>query len=333
MKPLQFATVGTSMITERCLEALSDVKDAAFYGAYSRDTSRAAHLVEKYHGTSAWVSYEELLEAKEVDAVYIASPNSLHAEQVEKAILAGKHVLCEKPLTSYKAKTAELFELASKKGVILMEAMRLVHDPNYQTIKEEVKKLGEIGAAHLHFSKHSSRYDELKAGALPNIFNAKFETGALADLGIYPVEAALFLFGRPLSVSGVSLTETPSENWLCIDVAGAAILRYPTFLCTITYSKVVDDTRPCSISCERDEIFWEYISQPRRIWLGCGEVIPLKAHKRMRDPEVGNMEFELRDFVKAVRKHETPAYANAITADAAWILEELRQKSDVVFGG
>lgn len=331
MESVQFATIGTSMITGQFIEATTFVEGAKFCGAYSRDAEHAKSYTQEYEGLFSWSNIDEMLASSVVNAVYVASPNSLHAEQVKAALLAGKHVLCEKPLAPYFHDVDELFTLAKKQNLILMEGMRPVHDPNYALLKSNLSQIGEVGGAYLRYCKHPNRYDELKRGKVPNIFNAHFATGAMSDLGIYPIEVALYLFGMPKELKSSSLLELPQDSDMSIDVAGAAIFDYGSFLCSISYSKVANDTTPCAVYGTNDELFWQDVAQPERMWKASGNEILLAERLNKTNHVVGNMEYELRDFVEAVQTHTPTKEANHITLSAVRILEEMRCQGNIRF--
>lgn len=159
----------------------------------------------------------------DIDAVYIASPNVLHAAQSRLFLENGKHVLCEKPLAARPEEVESLQALAANRGLVYMEAIMLLHMPQLAVLEEAVGRLGRISLAHFDFSQLSSKYPAyLEGAALPNIFNPAMETGALMDLGVYCVYPALYLFGEPeeLTASAVFLDSGA-------DGAGAAVLRYP----------------------------------------------------------------------------------------------------------
>lgn len=323
------------MITGQFLEALACVSGVGYSGAYSRDKEKAIAYAKAHGGTCAWDSFDDMLASPEVTAVYIASPNILHKAQIKAALLAGKHVLAEKPLATNEQDARELFALAHKQGLILMEAMRLVHDPNYALLAQNVERVGSIAGASLSFAKHSSRYDELKEGHVPNIFNPRFGAGAMMDLGIYPIEAALFLFGTPQEVTGFSKTISVGKEKEAIDLAGAALCSYETFIASISYSKVATDYTPCSVYGECGQLFWEGVSQPKKIWFvdstGSKEEIALIHGKNKTNHEVGNMEFEISAFRDAILEKKETNSANERTLLALKILEKLQKEAGINF--
>ena len=142
---------------------------------------------------------EELLES-DVDTIYVALPNHLHYGFAKKALLAGKHVILEKPGTSNAAQMRELEKLAAQEKKMLLEAMNIHYLPVFQSLKEHLKDLGTIKIVSLNYSQYSSRYDAFRRGEVLAAFDPKRAGGALMDLNVYNIHAAVGLFGKPESV-------------------------------------------------------------------------------------------------------------------------------------
>ena len=347
------------MITDQFIEAVGYIEGAELYGVYSRDLAHAERYAAKHKAAKYWNDLSEMLADPCIDAVYLASPNLFHRAQALACIEAGKHVLIEKPLALTQDDAKGIFDAARAHGVIAMEAMRLVHDPAYQLILDELSRLGAPHSAYLSYLKHSSRYDDLLQGNLTNIFDPRMATGSLMDLGVYPISAAVLLFGMPHTIRGVSekrivLTDdevrqaelnlaeddqapshgsAPKQRPLSkeIDIAGSAVLGYPNICVSIAYSKAVTSTLDCMIAGEAGEIRWQGVGQPQHIRRidnkGNEERIPNRLRKNQTSHEVGNMEFELEDFVKAIRDKSEPVHANTISEQTLAIVETLREQA------
>jgi D-xylose 1-dehydrogenase (NADP+, D-xylono-1,5-lactone-forming) len=149
----------------------------------SRDRDRGTSYAQRYGIPRAYVGYEALLEDDELDAVYIALPNSLHGEWVRNALDAGKHVLCEKPLTPTAAEAAQLFELASSRGLVLAEAFMYRHHPKTLRVRELLQQgaIGELRTIRCSFSF------TVADPAKDIRYSAELAGGALRDVGSYCV--------------------------------------------------------------------------------------------------------------------------------------------------
>lgn len=141
--------------------------------------------------------YAELLKRDDVDAVYIPLPAALHSEWVERALLAGKHVLAEKPLTTRSSETAHLFDLASERGRLLLENMMFLHHPQHRHVDELVSggAIGELRSFEGTFTIPPRPPEDPRY--LPDVGG-----GALVDIGVYPLRAALRFLGARLRLVG-----------------------------------------------------------------------------------------------------------------------------------
>ena len=182
-------------------------RDAARAEAYARE-----HEIERAHG-----SYESLLEDPGVDAVYISLPNSLHVPWSIRALEAGKHVLCEKPLDRHPAEVERAFGAADRAGRILMEAFMYRHHPQTKRLAELVRE-GAIGELRLVRSSFSfPLYDETNVRLRPEL-----DGGSLMDVGCYCVSGSRLVAGEPLTVSAHQVVGPTG-----VDVRFAATMSFP----------------------------------------------------------------------------------------------------------
>ncbi|MDJ0466275.1 Gfo/Idh/MocA family oxidoreductase [Streptomyces sp. H27-C3] len=219
VRPVRIAVLGCAAIARRrMLPAFHASAHTRVVMVASRDGRRAAELAAPY-GCRAAAGYDAALEAPEVDAVYVPLPSALHATWVEKALLAGKHVLAEKPLTLDRNRTAELAALAREQGRALMENVMFVHHPQHHRVRRLIAEgaIGELRTFHASFTVPRLPISDIR-------FAPALGGGALTDTGVYPVRAALHFLGDGLEVVGSSLTRTAG---LDVDTAGTALLRTP----------------------------------------------------------------------------------------------------------
>ena len=133
---VRFAVIGTNFITDSLLEAGAECEGFKAQAVYSRTMERAKEYAGKYGIKDCYDSLEDLAKAPDIDAVYVASPNALHASQSIQMMEAGKHVLCEKTIASNSRELKEMLEAAERNHVVLLEAMRPVFDPGFAAIQE-----------------------------------------------------------------------------------------------------------------------------------------------------------------------------------------------------
>lgn len=124
----------------------------------SRSLERGKEFAEKYGISTYYASYEELLADRQVEAVYVATPNRLHFEDCKKCLEAGKHVLCEKPLTTKREESEELYRLAEEKGLFLMEAFWIRFLPLYDKMRELLAEgvIGKLQKAECRYGFEAS---------------------------------------------------------------------------------------------------------------------------------------------------------------------------------
>ncbi len=167
-----------------------------------------------------FTDYDACLASDAVDTVWVALPNSLHYEYSKRALLAGKHVICEKPFVLNASELAELTAVAQERDLILVEAISNQHSANYLAIKERMGEVGSLRLVQCDYSQFSSRYARFRAGEHIPAFDPTMGGGALLDLGIYTLHFVAGLLGRPRSV-----TYTPTmDNG--VDTSGVVVMDY-----------------------------------------------------------------------------------------------------------
>ena len=346
MERVGFAVVGTSAIAEAMVEAMAGVDRAQYVGSVSRSAERAASVTARLGGTTPFLSREAACACSEVDAVYIASPNALHAEQALACIRAGKHVLVEKPLAANEAEAQMVFDEARAHGVVAMEAMRSVHDPGLDVIRRAIERVGQVRRASLRFGKYSSRYDEVLAGRQTNIFDARLATGALMDIGVYCVEAMVALFGAPSAVACAPVLIGHADTQAtggAIDGAGTIIARYDDKVVELSYSKITQDLLACQVEGELGTVTYSGVSVPSRAsvrLLGQAVRGAWTAEAQSTGDETedlalaacdNDMCYELDDFCACVAGEMDAARYRDITLASLAIMDEARRQAGIVF--
>ena len=183
----------------------------------SRDQARADAYAKVWEITRAYGSYEALLADDEIEAVYISLPNTMHCEWSIKALEAGKHVLCEKPMSRHTDEVEAAFDAAERTGKLLSEAFMYRHNPQTKRAKQLVAD-GAIGELRLVRSTFSySLYDE------DNIrLRTDVEGGALMDVGCYNVSGSRLFGGEPEHVNGEAWFGPSGTDWVF-----AGTMRFP----------------------------------------------------------------------------------------------------------
>ena len=219
MTTFKWGFVGAGMIAKKALyPAISRSNVGEIYAVASRDADRAMTISPK---GLIYTDYDSLFADPEVDGVYISLPNAFHLPVAIKAMKAGKHVLCEKPLGMNAAEVQEAIAVSEASGVLFVEASWNRWHPRTQRIQEIVQsgELGEIKRIRAAFT-----YDGLDGGNIR--LDPTIGGGILYDLGPYSTVAPLWLMGFPevsdLSVQSVAhaggVDETTRVNYKLGDV-------------------------------------------------------------------------------------------------------------------
>lgn len=178
-------------------DALSYVPGAQLQAVASRNLETAQTFAVQWDARKAYGAYAALYDDPDIDIVYIATPNALHKQNILDALNAGKHVLCEKPLTLSAEDSRACQAAAQARGLFLMEAMWTAFFPAMDKLRMLLAE-GAIGTPH-HLTANFISYRD--AATFPNLFDPSLGGGASLDLGIYPVAAALLLAGPIASAS------------------------------------------------------------------------------------------------------------------------------------
>lgn len=317
---IRLASIGTATISAQFVAASRRVPAASFVSAYSRDADRADEFARANRIPSSTSDLDGLLSSDDIDAVYIATPNSVHFEQALAAIRAGKHVLVEKPATTDAASFVQLVAAARAHGVVLLEAMRNAYDPGVAEIGQRLPLIGTPRYASFAFCQRSSRYDAFLAGEQFNVFDPSMAGGALLDLGVYCLSAAVSLFGTPTGVTGRSVALANG-----VDGSGVALLEYPGMIVEVVYSKASHSTLPSEIQGERGTLTIDHIANPRTIRL---EPVagPIREWTIEKPPgDLGNLHHALDRFTTIVQAGGDLSADHARTLSTLQLTDELRR--------
>ena len=203
---MNIGILSTSSIAPRFIAAAREEGSFELVALSSRTQEKAQEKAAAWNIPKAYGSHEALLADKDVDIVYISAVNAAHYKWAKAALMAGKHVICEKPCTTTESQTRELFALAKEKGCFLMEAQKMLFLPAVLAVKEAIDsgRLGKIRIAEFNHSFYGSynnwMYDETAGG------------GPLLSSAIYVVELLQFLFGCNVAEVDGFCTKHPGTN-------------------------------------------------------------------------------------------------------------------------
>jgi len=216
-RAVRWAIMSTANINRKVIPGAHASPKVELVGVSSRDQARADEYAKAWEIPRAYGSYDALLADPEVEAVYISLPNSMHCEWAIKALEAGKHVLCEKPLSRHASEVEKAFDAAARTGLLLSEAFMYRHNPQTKRAKQLVDE-GAIGELRLIRSAFSySLYDEDNIRLRPAL-----DGGALMDIGCYAVSGSRLFGGEPEKAYGEAWFGPSGTDWVF-----AGLLRFP----------------------------------------------------------------------------------------------------------
>jgi|TARA_B100001063_G_scaffold220545_1_gene225481 predicted dehydrogenase len=325
---MNFVIVGTNFISDTLLDAANTLADFNLYGVCSRALSSGEAFLAKHpksSQTKIFTHIEQVCQDEQVDAVYIAAPNSLHKQYAVMCLNAGKHVLGEKPSAANSQELNNIIAAAKLNQCLYMEAMMTTHLPNFTLLKNALSKIGTPRKFIGQYSQYSSRYDKYKNGERPNTFLPEFANGALVDLGIYPLYLLIALWGAPQNVnaSGVLLDTG-------VDGAGDVLLNYSDKQAVISYSKISQGDNITEIQGELGRIRIEAVSQLKKV-----EFIANNGESEILSEEFDEhfMKFEVAHFMQLVAKNQWESNVNTfgLSLDVMNVLDEARKQLGVIY--
>jgi D-xylose 1-dehydrogenase (NADP+, D-xylono-1,5-lactone-forming) len=216
MAAVKWGIMSTAHINRLFLAGAREADGVELLAVASRDRGRAEQYAQEQHIDRAYGSYEAMLQDPEVEAVYIPLPNSLHIEWAIKSLEAGKHVLCEKPLSRHVAEVEGAFASAEQNDRLLMEAFMYRHNPQTRRLVELLTD-GAVGRVRMIRAAFGFVTNDPANVRLSRALDG----GALMDVGCYCVSAARLIAGEPERVSGEQALGGDG-----VDVAFAATMRH-----------------------------------------------------------------------------------------------------------
>ena len=196
---MKVGIVGTGMIVRMVAPNMKSWGiDVVAVAGTPNSMGEVNELADEYGADGRYSDYHDLMADPEVDTVYVAVPNFLHYAVSEAAILAGKDVICEKPLASNEVEAAKLAALAKEHKRFLWEAVVTTRQPNFKLVRDELlPRIGTVKIVYVNYSQYSSRYDAFRAGEVLPAFDPAKAGGAIMDIGLYTMTYTIGLFGEP----------------------------------------------------------------------------------------------------------------------------------------
>ena len=232
---IRWGIIGTGRIARAFAEGLKFTNNGKLHGIASRSLASAQSFAQEWDIPSAFGNYQELAESDAIDAVYIATPHSSHAENAILCMKNKKAVLCEKPFAVNSSEVEAMIKTSREMNVLLMEGMWSRFPPLMNQLRDWLNegKLGDIRTLHADFGFLPKERD-------PNgrLFNLELAGGSLLDLGIYPVSLASMIMGKPADIQ--TLANIGSTG---VDEQAGWIFRYSNGALAMLLSSLECETR------------------------------------------------------------------------------------------
>jgi predicted dehydrogenase len=333
---MNFVIVGTNFISDTFLKAALVTTNFSLYGLCSRKITTANEFLKKYpkdnlQHTKIFTSIADVCADNLVDAVYLASPNHLHAQQAIMCLNAKLHVLGEKPSASNSHELKQIIAAAKRNKCLYMEALMTTLLPNFSILKKQLPRIGKVRKFLGQYAQYSSRYDLYLKGEIPNWCRTEYANGALVDLGIYPLSIITALWGKPTSILASAIKLATG-----VDGAGDLILTYNTTAnakqAVISYSKICNGDNISEFQGELGRIEIEFVALLMKLTLilndGTKEVIS--------EPFDNNsMKYELQHFISLLEQGKTESQINTFefSEQMMAVMDEARKQIQVVYPG
>jgi predicted dehydrogenase len=333
-EPVRWGILATGAIAHAFASDLVATPGAQLVAVGSRSHESAATFAEQYAGPGpaprAHGSYAELVADPDVEIVYVATPHSLHLDNARLALGAGKHVLCEKPLTLSRDDAARLIGLARERGLLLMEAMWTATHPLVRAMLAGLAE-GRFGTPRQVHADLGFRVD---AGPESRMFDPALGAGALLDMGIYPLTFAHLVLGeaeRLVATGDVRVAEGSSPGSYDMDVAIAG--RYPGgAVAALTASMSSWSPATATVATDLGRLDVDVAFRPTRITFvpHDGDPVDLEPVEPLIGQGYGNEALEAGRCVRAGLL-ESPLLPHAQTLAILGQMDEIRRQIGVVY--
>lgn len=317
MSDFKWGILGSGGIANDFARDLRFLTGHAVAAVGSRSLDSAEKFAAQYPGCTPYGSYEELVRA-DVDAIYVATPHTFHAENSILALRAGKPVLCEKPFTINAAEAKAVIDCAHEMNLPLLEAIWTRFLPHIHKVREIIAS-GALGTIRTVTADHGQFLPYSRA---PRLWEPSLGGGALLDLGIYPITLAHIVFGKPESfIASATLTD------LGVDLQSSMVLTYRDGAQSILTSTMANKTRMSATIAgdkariELDGIFYKPTSM--RVVTLAGEVTEYP-----NTYEGHGLREEAVEFARMVRagENESPLMPHSTTLEIMEFMDAVRSE-------
>ncbi|MDT0607378.1 Gfo/Idh/MocA family protein [Croceitalea rosinachiae] len=318
----RWGIVGPGKIAQNFANDLLLVDDAELTAVASRNQQRAQDFASTYQIPHVFDDYDSLFESDTADVLYIATPHTFHKDLAIRAMKAGKHVLCEKPMGVNSKEVIEMIAVAKENKVFLMEALWSRFNPTIKKVKQLVDDgvLGELNYVNADFAFYA-----LDRPMESRLFNLELAGGTLLDIGIYPIFLAYLFLGKPKQIEAVS-----NFNSIGTEIQTSMIFNYDGAQATLNSSFANDSAMPAGLGGTKGSIVLEprfHETQGYTLNVG-GE------SERVKLPTIGKgYTYEIEEVNDCIRENrmESSLWSHQDSIALISLLDAIRHKTGVRF--
>lgn len=324
---MKLALIGSGKIMMMALDALKTMQGIELVALCVRpeSTEKGETLCQQFGIAKLYTDYQKVLQDDEIDTIYIGLPNHLHYQYTQQALLADKHVICEKPFTPHWEQLQELILLSQKRDLFLFEAITSIHTPEFAIIQQNIDKIGEIKAIQGNYSQYSSRYNDYLQGHVHAAFDPKQAGGALYDINLYNIYLLVALMGKPDSSQ-----YSCNKGFNGIDTSGILSAQFGTAVASCVGAK--DSASPGFFIIQGTKGYIRVVGAPS-LCLQVEVCIDGKLSTVSRDESINHMIYEFAYFRDQIasqqRQHSDELLALALNVSK--VLTQARENVGLLF--
>lgn len=316
-----FGIIGCGNIATKFADTLNKL-NLPLLGVASRNIEKAEEFSKKFNAKNFYGSYEEMLNNKEINIIYIATPHGLHYEHLKLCLKYNKNIICEKAFTLNHLEAEEILNLALEKKCLVMEAMWTRFLPGIIKLKEIIdsKIYGEIKNIEAEFCFYGNQDENYR------LQNNKLGGGALLDVGVYPITLAHYLLGNPLKIEAKG---SISKN--NIDLDNFITLTYKNAIANLKSSFINYGNRYSKITLEKAIITLDAFWKCEKI-----EIMDLNNNETIIYDfpfDINGFEYQIKSFIETLsnNKLENNTMTHKATIDMLKIMDEIRKQIGVIY--
>ena len=324
MDRVKLGTVGSGVIVHSVLDNVIKTGDITLAAVYSRSQEKADEMAKTYGAGRTFTDLAAMLACDDINTVYIATPNLLHYQQAKAALLAGKNVICEKPLVTRRVQALELRDIARSRGLFLVQAVPTMFLPNFGLLREKLAVIGRVRLVMSNYSQYSSRYDAVLRGEKPAIFDPEFAGGALMDINFYNIFLNIALFGAPAEAKYY-----PNIYPGLADTSGVFVMKYDGFVSTNSGAKDTWGINHFTVEGEKGFIYADESNGLKSI-----RVVTRTNDETLNLQDVPDRwHYEVQELVRLMLSEERSTLDGMldVSVETVSVIEKARREAGIIF--